>query len=605
MDSPLGRNIPDAQTITFPSGNQARLTMPGPGVSAASIITALGSPKPKALILVFGGAGGLGVNLGVKLRPLFTRGIARAAAKKAALIMDGGTDAGVMALMGMGVAAQREKPALLGVAPSEKVTYPADSRPETGSERVQLESNHSHFVLAYGDEFGDETASMFAIADEVAKDIPVVTLIVNGDKISKGEVLESVRRKWPVIVIKGSGRFADEICQCVKKKGQLKGASADDHELREIAEEGDLHFFAIDQPPKELELLILRLMQTHKDPSLIAAWQRFAEYDANAVYRQKRFNSFQFWILLLAVVTTLIVILQQQLFGTKIVEVSSDGTERTLPTHLFDRIFHITIIALPIIVSILVAASNRFKEGHKWILLRASAETIKQQIYRYRTGTNKYRSEPDAEKTPKEILAERIENISSKLMKTDVNVSSLRPYKGALPPRMYGAAAEDDGVGPMNPEQYIRVRLGDQLNFYSARTGKQEKSLKRVHWAIYIFGGLGTFLAAMGIELWVALTTSLAGVFGTFLEYKQVENTLIQYQQTATALNNVNDWWTALSESRKQDSNSFDQLVEQSENILQTEMMGWVQRMEDAQETLREQRAAEVAPPAAKQPADE
>jgi hypothetical protein len=596
MDASPGSGEPDVRTITFSNGSHARMTMPDPGVSASSILTALGNPKPEALIMIFGGAGGLDESIGEKLEPLFTRGIARAAAKKGALIIDGGTDSGVMALMGKGVAAQRESLTLLGVAPSRKVTFPNDSRTTFGPDSVPLESNHSHFVLADGDEWGDETPTMFGLAEALGKDIPVVTMIINGDEVSKAEVLSSVRRGWPVIVVQGSGGLADEICRFLEKTGKRKEIRSDDGKLMEIVEEGDLHLFAMDCPAKDLELLIFRLVRTNGDQSLLAAWHRFAVYDANAGYRQKKSNRIQMWILILGALTTLLVLLQQQITGGEnIIKTSEDATS-TQNLLWVNRSFHYAIIVLPIIISILVAAASRFKEAHKWVLLRASAEAIKQQIYRFRTGTNKYRPEADPKVSPKESLAANIDQISSKLMKTDVNASSLKPYKGPLPPQMYGAAAADDGLSTLTPDQYIRIRLGDQLSFYESKSVKLETRHKRLHWLIYIFGGVGTFLAAVGIELWVAMTTSLAGVLSTFLEYKQVENTLVQYQQTATALRNVEDWWIALPDTKKREAENFDQLVEQSESILQTEMMGWVQHMEDAQATLRKERTANVQP---------
>ena len=43
------------------------------------------------------------------------------------------------------------------------------------------------------------------------------------------------------------------------------------------------------------------------------------------------------------------------------------------------------LIVLPIIISILIAALNRFRYGAKWVLIRAAAEAIKSEIYQYRT----------------------------------------------------------------------------------------------------------------------------------------------------------------------------------------------------------------------------
>jgi hypothetical protein len=242
---------------------------------------------------------------------------------------------------------------------------------------------------------------------------------------------------------------------------------------------------------------------------------------------------------------------------------------------------------MPIAISILVAVINRFKAGNKWILLRSGAEAIKREIYRYRGQAEIYNNPQPPQKTPEAELARRIEDTSRRLMQTDVNLSALRPYSGPIPPKMYGAAAEDDGFSFLTPEHYLTVRLGDQLSYYSSKTTKLDKQLKLLHWLIYIFGGLGTLLAAAGFELWVALTASLVGTFTTFLEYQQVENTLIKYNQAATDLANIESWWTALTAEEKGSQQNIDQLVGLTEKILESELTGWIQQMENALAKLR------------------
>ena len=85
------------------------------------------------------------------MAPFFSLGIARAAKNSNALIIDGGTRAGVMELIGLGVADQGHETELIGVAPSGKVTFPGASEAENLQNRATLDPNHSHFVLVTGD----------------------------------------------------------------------------------------------------------------------------------------------------------------------------------------------------------------------------------------------------------------------------------------------------------------------------------------------------------------------------------------------------------------------------------------------------------------------
>jgi hypothetical protein len=76
---------------------------------------------------------------------------------------------------------------------------------------VALEPNHSGIVTVPGSQWGDETPWLFDVAELIAGDRPVRTVLVNGGSIPRQEFAESVRRSIPVIVIRGTGRAADDL----------------------------------------------------------------------------------------------------------------------------------------------------------------------------------------------------------------------------------------------------------------------------------------------------------------------------------------------------------------------------------------------------------
>ena len=117
--------------ISFQNANQAKLITTTADAPTDEILNSLEIKPPGALILILGGAAGIDESLKPRLLALFSRSIARAAIETGAVIIDGGTKAGVMELMGQAVADQGRKSILLGVAPSGKVTYPEG--PEEGS----------------------------------------------------------------------------------------------------------------------------------------------------------------------------------------------------------------------------------------------------------------------------------------------------------------------------------------------------------------------------------------------------------------------------------------------------------------------------------------
>ncbi len=248
-------------TISFENGNRAVVITASRDESAQTILDALQIPSPRAVILLFGGAAGLDDSRKAHLATLFTDGVTPVADELAALIIDGGTQSGVMAIMGEAVAASPGTVQLLGVVPKGKITNPEIAGTSKISEGAFLEPNHSHFVLVESNEWGGETPTMLELAR--AFNAPIVAILVNGGAIAADEALHSVRNGWQLIVIEGSGRFADELSAAVRH------ASVTASDLtREIARSGHIELFPIDEPPAGLkrqlqQILLARIKPDH------------------------------------------------------------------------------------------------------------------------------------------------------------------------------------------------------------------------------------------------------------------------------------------------------------------------------------------------------
>jgi hypothetical protein len=567
------------QTITFSNGNETTVVTAPLRTSAEAIVGALGVNQPKALIVVAGGADKLDDTVKPKLLQLLSRGVARVAVGLDALILDGGTKAGVMELMGEAISDCEEKVTLLGVVPSGKAIYPGGpSAP--GQDTAELDPNHTHFALVQCDQWGCETRTMFTLAKYLGSKVPVVTVVVDGGSLSKEEVRQSVRQKWPIIVVEKTGRLADEIAAAWKQKGKAEAQVINDTALAEIVADGNISLFNLDGSVEAFRELLGNNLCVHSDECLRDAWSAFAAFDFNAKKRQKSFNRLQTLILLLGIVASALALMFTQFKPFLLAAPAEVTAQSPSPYNPVGQALNYVIIVLPILISVMVAGSNRFRAGNKWVLLRSSAESIKGEIFGYRTGTNKYRRTPDI--TPECELQKNLQNSTRRLMQTEVNRCGLLPYTDKIPPEMYGAAADDDGFSSLSPEQYVKIRLGDQLGYYKKKTVKLETTLQRMQWSIYGLGGIGTFLAAVGLQLWIALTITIVGVITVYLEFQQVENSLVQYNQTAADLENLKSWWASLSSAQKQDPKNYDKLVDLTETALHTEMSGWTQRMENA-----------------------
>jgi hypothetical protein len=162
----------------------------------------LGVPHPKTVLVLVGGAGGIGF---LDQRPMkkAVSIVAKLAEETDSVIVDGGTQAGIMTEIGK----QRKKNhysfPLVGVIFETLII-----KEEAAS---ILDENHTHFFLIPGDNWGDESSWISKIATRIAGDHESITVLINGGDISRKDVEYSVMEKRPTYVMRGTGRMADEI----------------------------------------------------------------------------------------------------------------------------------------------------------------------------------------------------------------------------------------------------------------------------------------------------------------------------------------------------------------------------------------------------------
>jgi hypothetical protein len=254
------------------------------------------------------------------------------------------------------------------------------------------------------------------------------------------------------------------------------------------------------------------------------------------------------------------------------------------------------LIVVPICVTTLIVTANRYSPGKRWVLLRAAAEALKREIYRYRVRPRHAAVDGAREKA----LQLAMEDITRRLARTEVNSMGLPPYTGPLPPP-YAVAPGDDGMRLLGADRYVQLRLSDQLSFYGNRTARLARQSSRWQLAAIVVGALGTLLAALGGDwvAWVALTSAAASALLAYVGYKQFDTTLTSYNQTATDLQNLQAWWTALLPDEQAQPENVDKLVTTTESVLATEQDGWAQNMTNALAALRTQQDDATAKPGA------
>ncbi|XP_014666350.1 PREDICTED: transient receptor potential cation channel subfamily M member 2-like [Priapulus caudatus] len=204
---------------------------------------------PNLLISVTGGAKNF--SMSPRLKEVFHRSLIKAAQSNGAWIITAGTHAGVMKHVGEavqdyvlahGMHAQ-ENVIAIGIAPwgvissrndlvDPKGKWPARYRVdiEPSSQEVQLDPNHSHFILVDDGTqhtFGVEIGFRERLVQEIAKQgvdtsssgslsVPVVCIVVEGGPGTLENVYTAVLNDTPIVIVEGSGRAADLLVYAYK-----------------------------------------------------------------------------------------------------------------------------------------------------------------------------------------------------------------------------------------------------------------------------------------------------------------------------------------------------------------------------------------------------
>ena len=172
-------------------------------------LDAAGLPRGCPVLVLVGGAGGMADHHLEMVRFALREGVLPALDERGAVVVDGGTDSGVMQAIGQVRAAAAAGFPLIGVAAEGTVVVAGGA--SAGRDAAEIDAHHTHAVLVPGTEWGDESPWLAEVADVIAAGRPSVTVLVNGGEIAYDDALGSLARRRPVVVLAGTGRTADAI----------------------------------------------------------------------------------------------------------------------------------------------------------------------------------------------------------------------------------------------------------------------------------------------------------------------------------------------------------------------------------------------------------
>jgi SLOG in TRPM, prokaryote len=187
-------------------------------------LDAAGLPGGQPVLVVIGGASGLRGEEEEVARRVIEHVAVPAALECEAAIVDGGTDSGVMRLVGKAHAEAGAQTPLVGVAVRRLVRVPDRAWRDVAGDAADVEPHHTHLILVPGKDWGDESPWLSAVAAHLSAGCGAVTLVVNGGAITLSDVRHSVSAGRPVVVAAGTGRSADLLVTTIRRDGSAPTA---------------------------------------------------------------------------------------------------------------------------------------------------------------------------------------------------------------------------------------------------------------------------------------------------------------------------------------------------------------------------------------------
>lgn len=307
--------------------------------------------------------------------------------------------------------------------------------------------------------------------------------------------------------------------------------------------------------------------EENRTPILNIAWTRYAYFDAISNNRTRANNRLRIWIYGLGILATLFAILTQ---------IYPQNWPATL-----GLVLKIFLILIPLISSALAAFANKFFGSGDWLVMRAGAEQILREIYKYRTilkndpGRNLW-------------LEKRLVDIQRQVFRGMGGEMVLQDYNGPIPPYDDPNNSNDDsGFNDLTGDEYFAFRVENQLSWHMRKL--KQRQAERVRLTVYILaaGVAGAFLAGIGaavdntIGLFVALTASITGALVGWQELRNLDAVIKNYSKVQLELMVIYDHWNNLTPEQRTDPEFFE-MVEDAEELLWSQNSEYIKAMQEA-----------------------
>lgn len=233
----MGNTI-TVEKIKLSNKNKASLLRVPKDIDREKILDNLNLGKPRGVLILNGNTAPFGQEVKESLDRIFF-GLAKFVVDQKVAVITGGTNAGIFSIFGEALEKQgKVTTPIIGICVAGRVN------------NEMLEPHHTHFVLVEGDDWGDETDVMYGLAATLGSNLPSMAIFAGGGEITIEEMLMNVSQRRTMVLLKGSTRSTDAVITA------YIGESKNDGKLNQIAKDGKIVVFDINQPSADLVMVI-------------------------------------------------------------------------------------------------------------------------------------------------------------------------------------------------------------------------------------------------------------------------------------------------------------------------------------------------------------
>ena len=144
----------------------------------------------------------------------------------------------------------------------------------------------------------------------------------------------------------------------------------------------------------------------------------------------------------------------------------------------------------------------------------------------------------------------------------------------------------DDYQSPVTPTRYIMLRIRPMLQFYKRRLPMNTRRTIAFKMFVTVLSTGSSILAHIQLASIVVLVTSLATAVTTWIEFADYERKAERYTRAIGALQDLLDWWDALTEVEQQGKANINNLVKTAEGIFNEEQEAWTSTAASAEKEV-------------------